>query len=395
VTARAKRGGHRGPAQHRAAALAAALGAVVVLGLAAPTGSLAAGEPIGDATELERARQRDHSAEVARALDPATATTEQLIAAVTVLDQQVRSQIARTAEAERTKGDAERRLAEQRDELGRLQPDIREITNALQTQAVRLYLDPEESDNSLRLMRADHFDDAERRRVYDVVNPDTRELVEKVRVLRDKQDEIQALATQARDESEARQRERRTLYESLLGGQAKLKVLNDDWNRRVAGLRRGSDTIGDTSALDKAIADQKAKLPAAAPVPVSSNGRMIRPLGGKVNDPFGYLPSRGRRHEGIDFEASVGTPVAAAQGGRIVSSGWEGAYGYSIVIDHGGGLQTRYAHLSRRSYSAGASVGQGTIIGSSGATGSVTGPHLHFEVIRNGVRVNPANYVPV
>jgi murein DD-endopeptidase MepM/ murein hydrolase activator NlpD len=386
----------RSVAQRCFVALIGAAVAATTFSVTAPGSGFAADGTALDAGDLERQRQRDHNAEVARKLDPATATTEQVIAAVTVLDQQIQSQLARTIEAERSQTDATRRLGEHREALATMQPELRDITNALQWQAVRLYLDPEELDNSLRLMRADHFDDAERRRVFDdVVSGDSRDLIEKVRVLRGRQDSLQAEATSARDEAEARKHEREKLYQEVLAGQAALKALQTEWDRRVSGQGRAADNIGDTSALDRAIADQKAKLPPAAPVPLSSNGRMIRPLGGKVNDPFGYLSSRGRMHEGVDLAAATGTPVAAAQGGRVIHSGWEGAYGYSIVIDHGGGLQTRYAHLSKRNVNVGASVSQGVIIALSGATGDVTGPHLHFEVIRNGARVNPANYIPL
>jgi murein DD-endopeptidase MepM/ murein hydrolase activator NlpD len=368
---------------------------LLVMALIAAPGSRAAGEPGTDASELERQRQQDHNAQLAMALDPAAANTEQLIAAVTSLDQQIRSQLARTVEAERSQHDAERRLAENKDELARMQPDLREVTNKLQAQAVRLYSNPEESDNSLRLMRAEYYDDAELRRVFDdAINGDSRELIEAVRRMRNRHDNLQNEAVQARDEAATRQHERETLYQEVLAGQSKLKTLQTEWDKRLAGQGKSSDNIGDTSDLDAAIAAQKAKLPAAAPV-ASSNGRMIRPVGGKVNDPFGYLASRGRMHEGVDLQASTGTPVAAAASGRVIHSGWEGAYGYSVVIDHGGGLQTRYAHNSKLNVSVGSNVSQGQIIALSGATGDVTGPHVHFEVIRNGVRVNPANYIPL
>jgi murein DD-endopeptidase MepM/ murein hydrolase activator NlpD len=398
VTARGNRGGHHwAPVRPRTAALIGALGAALAIGLLAPSHTSAAADPSAEATELERQRQRDHGAELARKLDPPSATTEQLIAAVTVLDQQIRSQIARSAELERARVDAERRVAENRDELGRMQPELRNTTNELQVEAVRMYLDPAESDNSLRLMQAEYFDEAERRRVFvDVVHPNTRELVEKVRKLRAKHDDLQTEANQARDEADARKRENEKLFGDVVDGQAKLKALQTEWGARVNRSGKQADNIGDTSELDRAIAEQLAKLPKTAPVPVSSNGRMIRPISGTgVNDPFGYRSSRGRRHEGVDLKASTGTPVLAAQAGRVVHSGWEGAYGYSVVLDHGYGLQTRYAHLSRLGVNYGANVGQGAQIGLSGASGSVTGPHLHFEVIKGGVRVNPSGYIPL
>jgi murein DD-endopeptidase MepM/ murein hydrolase activator NlpD len=378
------------------AGVAGSIAGTVALAVLAASSGFAAGVAGAEPGEAERQRQREHSAELARQLDPATATTEQLIAAVTVLDQQIRSQLARTVEAERDQLDAERRMAESRDELVKLQPDLRDASNRLQYQALRLYLDPEESDNSLRLMRADDFDDAERRRVFDdVISGDSRELVDRMRNLRGKQDALQIEGTQARDEADARKHERETIFQEVLAGQAAETKLQAEWDRRIKGLPKSSDNVGDTADLDRLIADQAKKLGPVAPAPMSSNGRMIRPCAGPINDLFGYLPSRGRKHEGVDIGAATGTPVHAAQGGRVVSASYEGAYGNAIYIDHGGGIQTHYAHLSKFQVSSGSTVSQGQVIGLSGATGNVTGPHLHFEVLKNGVRVDPANYIPL
>lgn len=102
---------------------------------------------------------------------------------------------------------------------------------------------------------------------------------------------------------------------------------------------------------------------------------------------LGYM----RMHNGIDFAAPTGTPIHAAGDGRLVRVGRNGGYGNYIRIDHGNGYQTAYAHLSRfaRGISTGGRVRQGDLIGYVGSTGVSTGPHLHFEVIRNGRHVNP------
>lgn len=103
--------------------------------------------------------------------------------------------------------------------------------------------------------------------------------------------------------------------------------------------------------------------------------------------------SRGvsRGHTGIDFRADIGTAVVAAASGRVieVSRGWSGGYGLEIVIDHGAGRISRYAHLSGFAVSSGQVVGQGQLIGYSGNTGWSTGPHLHFEWRINGRPTNP------
>lgn len=98
-----------------------------------------------------------------------------------------------------------------------------------------------------------------------------------------------------------------------------------------------------------------------------------------------------RGHYGIDYRASTGTPVKAAQAGRVIeiTGGWAGGFGNSVVVDHGGGVTTRYAHLSRIATDVGSSVGKGEVIGYSGNTGFSTGPHLHFETRVGGRAVDP------
>ena len=98
-------------------------------------------------------------------------------------------------------------------------------------------------------------------------------------------------------------------------------------------------------------------------------------------------------HYGIDLSCSVGTPIYAADGGTVIFSGWNGAYGLCIKIDHGGGFTTLYAHNSANHVSVGEKVFQGQRIGSVGNTGRSTGPHCHFEILKNGVNVNPSYYV--
>jgi murein DD-endopeptidase MepM/ murein hydrolase activator NlpD len=97
-------------------------------------------------------------------------------------------------------------------------------------------------------------------------------------------------------------------------------------------------------------------------------------------------------HTGVDYRASVGTPVNAAAHGKVIeakTSGWNGGWGKTILVDHGNGKTSRYAHLSKLRVEVGDTVTQGQIIGNSGNTGYSTGPHLHFEVRVNNIPKNP------
>jgi murein DD-endopeptidase MepM/ murein hydrolase activator NlpD len=115
------------------------------------------------------------------------------------------------------------------------------------------------------------------------------------------------------------------------------------------------------------------------------------PVSGSMTSGFGWR--WGRMHEGIDIAAPTGTPIAAAASGTVIYSGWLGGYGNLVVIDHGGGLSSAYAHQSSIAVGTGQSVVQGQVIGYVGSTGFSTGAHLHFEVRVNGQAVDPLGYL--
>jgi murein DD-endopeptidase MepM/ murein hydrolase activator NlpD len=111
---------------------------------------------------------------------------------------------------------------------------------------------------------------------------------------------------------------------------------------------------------------------------------------GTRRDPFTGRPAR---HEGLDFAAPAGTPILASAGGRVVAAGASGAYGNAVVIDHGNGLATLYGHASRVFVRPGDLVMPQQAIAAVGSTGRSTGAHLHFEVMRRGIRVEPRDYL--
>ena len=123
---------------------------------------------------------------------------------------------------------------------------------------------------------------------------------------------------------------------------------------------------------------------------VSSSG-LIWPVQGPVTSPFGMR--WGRLHTGIDIGAPYGAPIHAAAAGVVIDAGWLGGYGNLVVIDHGRGLATAYAHQSQIAVANGQQVSQGQTIGYVGCTGHCFGPHLHFEVRVNGVPVDPLGYL--
>ena len=128
----------------------------------------------------------------------------------------------------------------------------------------------------------------------------------------------------------------------------------------------------------------------AAPIRRGS-GALIWPINGTISSPFGMR--WGRLHAGIDIPASVGTPMRAADSGKVILAGSQGGYGNYTCIQHSGSMSTCYAHQSSIGVSVGQSVRQGQVIGATGNTGNSTGPHLHFEVRINGTPVDPVGYL--
>ncbi len=129
----------------------------------------------------------------------------------------------------------------------------------------------------------------------------------------------------------------------------------------------------------------------SARVSAPSSSGYAWPLCAPVTSEYG--PRWGRMHQGIDQGARTGTPIGASKAGRVIFAGWQGGYGNLVLIDHGDGVVTAYAHQSSIAVGSGQSVSQGSTIGYVGSTGNSTGPHLHFETRVNGSAVNPRQYL--
>lgn len=126
-------------------------------------------------------------------------------------------------------------------------------------------------------------------------------------------------------------------------------------------------------------------------------GGMVWPLNGPVTSPYGWrthpIYGTSRFHSGLDIGGDYGMPIVAAAGGVVSHSGWISGYGYTVIIDHGGGVSTLYGHNEELTVSVGQSVGQGQTIAWCGSTGNSTGPHCHFEVRINGEVTSPYDYL--
>jgi len=184
----------------------------------------------------------------------------------------------------------------------------------------------------------------------------------------------------------------------------KIQVANRPSERKDGG-ELGEALAGSVKTLKAASprGDKMAEAGTRNPAPTNQTPKFRRPLDGWVTSPFGLRRAPrtiwgvkgSERHEGVDIAAPEGTPVYAAAVGTVLESAGSALdpRGRHIIIQHSAGYETRYYHLSRRYVKAGDTVKAGQKIASEGSTGSSTGPHLHFEIRKNGVALNPALFV--
>jgi murein DD-endopeptidase MepM/ murein hydrolase activator NlpD len=230
-------------------------------------------------------------------------------------------------------------------------------------------------------------------------------VVDRVRQLRDQvQSTVRTLRSAklrieaARDAIAA---EREALADARSAVQSRQAKLVDARRAREAALAKINEheqhIEGEVAEIQAEIAAQLQST-SSAPLPAGpiryGSGQLIWPVDGPVVSGFGMR--WGRMHEGIDIAVPAGTPIRAADAGTVVlmqSESESGGYGNFTCIDHGGGLQTCYAHQSSFAVSAGQSVSQGQVIGYVGCTGHCYGDHLHFEVRVGGVPTDPLGYL--
>jgi murein DD-endopeptidase MepM/ murein hydrolase activator NlpD len=289
--------------------------------------------------------------------------------------------------------DAAQRAAEAK--LAQTEATTARLRGSLVQRAVQSYMRPQR-DESTRLGRPSDIGEFSRRTaLLQQVAKSDREVLDRLRAVRedlvtdrDKAASARAIAAQRRkvvsDRLNALERDR----------SAKTR-LSDALNKRIAELQSEIDGMNASQASLAAALSKGSRARASRgggfDGKVSGFG-VAWPIRGPVTSEFGYR--WGRLHAGIDIGVGTGTPIHAAKSGRVIYAGQMNGYGNVIVIDHGSGLTTLYAHQSRLGASDGQAVSQGQVIGYVGSTGHSTGPHLHFETRIDGNPQNPRRYLP-
>jgi murein DD-endopeptidase MepM/ murein hydrolase activator NlpD len=292
------------------------------------------------------------------------------------------------------------RLEVARDRLARLRSELATARRLLAARLVEIYKS-DTPDALTVVLEADGFDDLlERTEFLERISDQDREITDRVRGLRDQaQDQAVELAELEEREQLAAERILRerdqiaSAQNQLLSSRDQLASARADKQGALASVRdQKEDAMEDLASLEA----EQARVAGAlqgSPGPIKQgSGQLIWPLNGPVTGVFGEVRP-GHLHSGVDIAVPEGTPIRAADSGRVALMGWVGGYGNYTCVQHTASMSTCYGHQSSFATSNGASVTQGQVIGYSGNTGNSTGPHLHFEVRINGSPVDPMGYL--
>ena len=301
----------------------------------------------------------------------------------------------------------EARFEQQTEDLERLKQQYRIAQQRLEERLVELYQSDEADSFGVLLQVQSLGDLLDQLEYFDsigrqdrAISRELKRLREAMKVAREKTRVTKAQVAEETDALAAKTAEQIAAKQELEAQQAALAAARSEKKGVLATVHEDREEAQeDLEDLEAASAALAAQIRAAQASSTSSSGGstgsgvsssgFIWPVSGVVTSGFGYR--WGRMHEGIDISAPCGTPIRAVASGTIIFSGWMGGYGNLVVVDHGNGLATAYAHQSAIYASGG--VGQGQTIGAVGTTGSSTGCHLHFEVRVNGGAVDPMGYL--
>ena len=293
------------------------------------------------------------------------------------------------------------RLEVARDRLERVRSELATAREVLSQRLVEIYK-ADQPDSLTVVLEADGFEDLlERTEYLDRLSDQDAEVTGRVRKLRvrvkRRTDELAVLEDREESTTATIMQRRNDLVSSrdrLVAARGEVAGARAQRRSALGRVRTGRVRLErDLDDLEAESARVQGRLRASGgggPVR-RGGGRFIVPTNGSFTSPFGMR--WGRLHAGVDIAAPIGTPIRAADSGRVAIAGPTGGYGNYTCIQHGGNLSTCYGHQSRIGVSVGASVRQGQVIGAVGNTGNSTGPHLHFEVRVGGSPVNPMGYL--
>jgi murein DD-endopeptidase MepM/ murein hydrolase activator NlpD len=296
------------------------------------------------------------------------------------------------------------KLEKAKDRLARLKVYLAQAQKVLAQRLVQMYKDGEPDALTVVLESNGFADLLERTQFLDRITDQDNQIITRVRTLKAQttRQTNQLAVLQKRQKAaaiaiEQRRNQVAAVKGKLVTSRTDLQSARDGRQVILARVRTTRHRLeGDLSKMQAQVAAQlraaQASVAAAGPIRRGS-GSMIWPVNGPITSPFCERRAWEACHPGIDIGVPSGTPIHAADSGRVVIAGWTGGYGNYTCIEHTASLSSCYGHQSVIKVSVGQNVSQGQVIGLSGCTGLCFGDHLHFEVRVNGAVTNPLNYL--
>lgn len=389
---------------------AAAIGAFVLVGLGGVAvgqgGERQSADRPQSAAEARRERRelREERADAAKELDAAKAADAEVAAALAAITDAINAKQLELDDATRQLAAAEAVALEAEAQVGAADLERGLLEEKIGRIAVEGFLAGSNIDLRDSFLSSTDPNEAIRRSsLLRLAGSDSDDLLEHLRVVREDRLLAEQAAREAVDRAQALASEMAAIVVELESQRALQGRLKAELEARVAEWDRSVQALAaEEQALSDFIREQEAKLSPGKSSPavpgVTSARGFIWPVSAEVTSEFGFRvhPIFGTRrlHAGIDLGAPSGTPIMAANSGTVIAAGPQGGYGKAVVISHGGGVSSLYAHQSKVVVAAGETVKRGDVIGYVGSTGQSTGPHLHFEIREGGDPTNPRRFLP-
>ena len=350
---------------------------------------VSAAAPLGAAgprdARAERDKARNKRAKLAKELDVLKASDLQLERAIAALNTQVSAQSAQAQAARQAANAADAELAGIQFQLNETKARISKLKGDLVGRAINSFIRPN-GDGGPALKTDDIAVAARKEALLAQVAASDKDLIDQLDTAEEDLSILEAQATEVASLAAARRAETQSRLDQLKATRAeKIRLDKQVEQRKAEVLKEIEETAKAEAQLSGILA--RASRQGVSPDSGAGQGGCIWPTRGSVTSEYG---SRwGRLHAGIDIAAGTGTPIGAAKSGTVIFAGTMSGYGNAVIVDHGGGFATLYAHQSRLASSEGDKVSQGETIGYVGNTGRSTGPHLHFETRYGGSARNP------
>ncbi len=285
----------------------------------------------------------------------------------------------------------------QEQELKKIEEELDRKVTVLNTRIASIYKNGSANILEILLKADDFIEFVSRIKLMNLLASQDAEILQEIKDKRTANLNIKKIILDLRDMQKQKKAEIEKLVSDAEKKQREIEGIYDEKSSLLAKTRANKNAL---LALEKEFEIKEAEVTRILESYKYGNApgdKFMWPVAGYLKSGFGYRihPIFGYRrfHSGIDIVAPSGTLVKAGDGGDIIQAGYDGGYGYSVVVYHGGGFATWYAHLSRILVSVGQRVERGQVIGLVGATGWATGPHLHFEVRINGAAQNPLEWL--